>query len=1182
MARARKVWRLSARIGRRKAIRVFEVTSTLPDMTKQSQSRRLSSRPYPKSLSRQLTLTAVATTLLFGASILLGLTGLHSVETQLTRAQQAYQQRVASLQAISHRLAADHREIADLYHQARAGAQITQHVRQWHDLMDKTGHALDRVKTDWLQFRGLRHRPADENALNRVDQYLPQCRRGLQAILHNISDPSGDLGPAAALQNSTGGLCVQTLGALSRLTDREMTLVGKFYTDATEDARHHQSTLFLLGAVTLLLAGLFSLSLLRRMYQGLRRLQQTAGALAGGDLSPLETDTVRDEIGQVLDNMATMRNRLLRMVEDARAREAETRRIAAMYALQSGINQLILRVQDPGQLLSLACTMAAQRGEFMLVWIGCPIDDGRQLQVRAWAGQGESYLASNAVTTLAGTDNPEPAARAFQENRPVICHSFEAPSTGSGWQSQALEQGYEAAASFPLTVNNQPWGVISFYVSAPHFFNEEQRALCREIAGDIGLALSFWEQNERRSAAEEQIRRYDTIRRRAQEVAHLGTWFQDNETGLLSLSEEACRLFGLSEGDSLAPEALLKRIHPLDRNRVASVWQKSSDGDRKRVEFRVQWESAIKWLELQWHDLSTDEAKLMLGTLQDVTERRNHEDELIKLSQAIEQSVNAVVITDLDHRIEYVNQAFVRTTGYGKAEVLGQTPKILRSGETPLKAYAELREHLARGESWTGEFVNRRKDGSTFTEVAQISPVRQANGVISHYMAVKEDVTEKRKNQAKLAELAFYDPLTGLPNRASFQSHFNDQIQRAGQSGQALALVLMGMNRLKEINDTQGHKMGDSVLTEMAARLAGSLQPGTFLARLHGDEFVVVAPIRNKPDAISLAESLAETITPRLRIGSASFQMRVSMGISVFPDDATSPNQMLRYADIAMHRAKAEGLVFQLYEPELQARISRQVEIAQRLASALEENRLQIYFQPQVMLDGQSLSGAEVLLRWHEPDWGWISPGEFIPIAEERGMMVAIGNWVLTRACGQLREWRDSGYDFKGRVAINVSAQQLDQPDFQDHLLATVAGAGLSPGDIELEITESGAMRHPEKSIECARWLTEAGFVLAIDDFGTGYSSLTYLKRFAAKVLKIDQSFVRDMLTDHNDHSIVVTTIGIAHSLGMDTLAEGVEQPEQARELASLGCEQAQGFLYDRALPPAEFAGKWLGRGHRS
>ena len=1145
-------------------------------MTKRPSSRRPSARPLPKSLSRQLTLTAIATTLLFGASILLGSTGLNSVESQLTRAQQAYQQRVASLQTISHRLASDHREIADLYHQARAGAQVTQHLRRWHDLVDKAGRALDRIGTDWTQFMKLRHRPAEKVALNRVNQYLPQCGHNLKAILHNIADPNGDLGTAAALQNSTGGVCVQTLGALSRLTDREMALVGDIYSNATEDARHHQSTLFLLGAVTLLLAGLFSLSLLRRMYQGLRRLQRTAGALAGGDLSPLEPDSVKDEIGQVLDNMATMRGRLLQMVDDARDKEAQTRKLAAMYALQSGINQLILRVQDPDQVLSLACTMAVDRGDFLLVWIGCPTEDRGRLQARAWAGQGEDYLGEEAVMTLMASDNPEPTASAFHGNRPVICNSLEPTSTGPGWQNLAFASGYGATASFPLRVNDRLWGVISFYAPRRHFFNDDQHSLCQEIAGDIGLALSFWEQNERRSAAEEQIRRFDAIRRRAQAVAHLGTWFQDQETGLLTLSEEACRLFGISAGQTLAPEAILRLVHPRDRRKVATAWRNSTEGDRKRVEFRVQRENHVKWLELQWHDLSTDDAQLMLGTLQDVTERHNHENELIKLSQAIEQSVNAVVITDLKHRIEYVNESFVRTTGYGKEEVLGKTPKILQSGETPPETYTDLNEHLARGENWTGEFVNRRKDGTTFTEVAQISPVRQANGVISHYMAVKEDVTEQRKNQAKLTELAFYDHLTGLPNRASFQSHFNNMIQRAGQSGESLALVLMGMNRLKEINDTQGHKMGDTVLTRMAERLAGSLKPGTFLARLHGDEFVVVAPVRSRLDAIPIAESLAETLIPRLRIGSASFQMRVSMGISVFPDDATLANQILRYADIAMHRAKSEGLVFQLYEPELQERVSRQVEIAQRLASALEENRLQIFFQPQVRLGDHQLLGAEVLLRWQEPDQGWISPGEFIPIAEDRGMMVAIGNWVLTRSCRQLRQWRDAGYPFPGRVAINVSAQQMDQPDFMDQLLTTVEDAGLSPADIELEITESGAMRHPEKCMECARQLTEAGFVLAIDDFGTGYSSLSYLKRFAAKVLKIDQSFVRDMLIDHNDHSIVVTTIGIAHSLGMEALAEGVEELEQARELASLGCERAQGFLYDRALPPEEFAAKWL------
>ncbi|MDR5866886.1 sensor domain-containing phosphodiesterase [Halomonas koreensis] len=482
-------------------------------------------------------------------------------------------------------------------------------------------------------------------------------------------------------------------------------------------------------------------------------------------------------------------------------------------------------------------------------------------------------------------------------------------------------------------------------------------------------------------------------------------------------------------------------------------------------------------------------------------------------------------------------------------------------------------------------YVGRRLDDTAGRPVGSVfllyrRPILET-AMVSHtlriFAAGAAAELERHRSDAHIRHLAYYDADTGLPNRACFMARLREAVAAAEARGQRLALMFLDLNRFKEVNDSQGHDVGDRVLGEVAGRFRDCLVEGASLARMGGDEFVVMLEDTDRPAVAAMAERLTRALAHPVAVDGQAFSLDVSVGVAFYPDHADGPRELLKHTDIAMYRAKQAGVAVRIFDVEMGRALARRLSLARRLAAALEAGGLSLHYQPCVDMASGAPIGAEVLCRWHDPVLGWVSPGEFIPIAEERGMLARLGEWVLAEACRQLAAWRDRGYSpLPGRLHINVAAQQLEDAALAERLAAIVSAAGCRPGDIALELTESGFMADPEQAVTVTRSLREAGFSLAIDDFGTGYSSLAYLKRFAVDTVKIDISFVRDMLRDDNDHAIVTTIIAMADSLGLATLAEGVETRDQAEALTALGCRLGQGFLYDRALPPEDFAARWL------
>lgn len=553
----------------------------------------------------------------------------------------------------------------------------------------------------------------------------------------------------------------------------------------------------------------------------------------------------------------------------------------------------------------------------------------------------------------------------------------------------------------------------------------------------------------------------------------------------------------------------------------------------------------------------------------DVTQRLRDQDALRKFSLAVEQNPNAIVITDTEARIEYVNQAFVRFTGYTPEEVRGCNPRMLASGKTPRDTYQQLWDRVTQGQSWRGEFINRRRNGEEYTESVLIFPIADVQGRHINYLAIKEDVTEQKRVSARIEQLANFDALTGLPNRVFFTSRFQQALGLTQRAHGQLALLHLDVDNFKHINESLGHKVGDELLMVMAKRLKGLLHAEDTVSRQSGDEFMIVLPLTDAPQATQMTKKILSVLEQPYLVGLHELVVTASVGLAMYPADGKDFDALAQCADAAMHSAKANGRnSFSFFAPDMQTSASRLLQLENGLRGALSQQHLEVYYQPQLRIHDGALVGVEALLRWKHPEWGYVSPADFIPVAESSGQIIGIGAWVLRTAALQARRWLDAGH--QGLVvSVNLSMAQFRHEGLLPLVREVLQESGLPPGLLEFELTESVAMADPVRVVALIEELHQMGVALSIDDFGTGYSSLSYLKRLSVQKLKIDQSFVKNIVVDPEDESIVHAIISMAASLGVSTIAEGVENREQLAKLRSLGCDEVQGYLFSPALPAA-------------
>ncbi|MCW8964595.1 MAG: EAL domain-containing protein [Gammaproteobacteria bacterium] len=568
---------------------------------------------------------------------------------------------------------------------------------------------------------------------------------------------------------------------------------------------------------------------------------------------------------------------------------------------------------------------------------------------------------------------------------------------------------------------------------------------------------------------------------------------------------------------------------------------------------------------------SDDQLIGVLGVARDITERKHIENRLRTLSQAIEQSPVSVVITDPDARVEYVNGTFERVSGYRSAEIIGQHTRKLQSGKTPQTVYEELWQCITNGKAWQGEFQNRKKNGELYWEHAHIAPVLDDSGETIHYLAVKEDISLRKQQEEHILHQAHFDSLTDLPNRFLSLDRLSQLLNEARRTNNLVAVLFLDLDDFKKVNDTMGHDTGDKLLVEAASRLHDMVRSGDTVGRLGGDEFILLlGGITHAADASQVAESLLDLFRDPFCIDGRELLLTASVGIAVYPNDGDNSTELLRNADSAMYHSKGQGRnTYSYFNDSMNKDVSRRLLLEEQMHAALGRGEFSICYQPQINIDDRSIVSIEALLRWDNPSLGEVSPDEFIPIAEQTGLIVPIGEYVLSEAIGMAARWQQR-YGQGFTTAINLSPRQFRDPNLVPFIEKTMQQTGIAGKSLELEITE-GVLMSGHVYIERALTsLNAIGVGIAMDDFGTGYSSLSYLRSYPFDTLKIDRSFISDITVDQADLELVIAAIAMAHGLSLKVVAEGVETEEQLELLAAQGCDYAQGNLFSKPVSPEE------------
>ena len=561
--------------------------------------------------------------------------------------------------------------------------------------------------------------------------------------------------------------------------------------------------------------------------------------------------------------------------------------------------------------------------------------------------------------------------------------------------------------------------------------------------------------------------------------------------------------------------------------------------------------------------------------IEDLTIEKAEREELLLARKVFEVNSEAIMVSDANNRIVRVNAAFEAITGYREDEVLGRDPKILGSGHHDTAFFQAMWQTLRQDGYWEGEIWDRRKDGSEYPKWVHINTIRDSNAQISHFVAVFSDISERKASEERIRYLAQHDALTGLPNRFTLAVHLEHALARAERAGEKIGLMFIDLDNFKTVNDTLGHPIGDLLLCEVARRITSAVRKSDIVARIGGDEFVVVLESTNLPgDAGTVAQKILERMSEAVPVDCNELHTTPSIGIAIYPDDCSTSEDLMKNADVAMYHAKSAGRNnYQFYAEHMNQAAAVRIQMEARLRAAMASDEFSLHFQPQIDLNTGLVSGCEALIRWHNAELGWVSPASFIPLTEEIGLIVPIGEWVLRQACATAKSWLDAGIQF-GCVAVNISPQQFRQRNFPQSVENILRETGLPAACLELEITESTIMETAEAAIAMLVRLKDLGITLSVDDFGTGYSSLAYLKRFPIDRLKIDRSFVTDLETDPSDAAIASAVIALAHSLGLSVVAEGVETQGQSDFLRGHGCDSVQGYFYCRP-GPAEIAAEY-------
>nr|WP_236748861.1 EAL domain-containing protein [Acidovorax carolinensis] len=889
--------------------------------------------------------------------------------------------------------------------------------------------------------------------------------------------------------------------------------------------------------------------------------------------------------------------------------EDELRRTGRAQRLLSACNEALVRATSEATLLQEICQIAVDIGGYRMGWVGFALnDEAKTIESVAHAGYNDRYLEELQLSW--SEDSPYgigPAGVAVRSGAPVIVQDIRNDGSFADWTERMLEHGFHGVICLPLREREHSFGLLYLYAPEILHISADEATLLQQLANDLAFGIMSL-----RARMEQQRLQAAVLKMAAAVSASKGTEFfvqlasnmaealgaQAGCVGRLLPPQQgqaprAVTLAAVLDGTKLPNNEytlagtpsllLLSQPQVVVQDNVAQQYPEApilrriaaqgyagqqlcnADGEVVGMIFVVFREPLTN------PDFVTSTLRIFASRASAEIDRQLSDKRIRHQASLLDKAQDAIIVRDLEHRIVYWNKSAERLYGWSQLQALGQSIETLLYDD-PTQFRRATQTVLEQGE-WTGEIVQRHRDGSPIDVEGRWTLVKDDAGEGHSVLAINTDIRERKATEREIQRLAFYDALTGLPNRMLLMDRMGQALASAQRRQQGGALLFIDLDNFKTLNDTLGHDQGDLLLQQVAQRLSSCVRSVDTVARLGGDEFVVMLeelsqnPEELARDALGVGEKILAMLAVPYALKGYQYRSTPSIGIAPFEGDQTSVGELLKQADLAMYQAKTAGRnTLRFFNPEMQSVVTARAALEEDLRSALVQDEFLLHYQPQINQTGQCV-GVEALVRWAHPQRGMVSPAQFIPLAEETGLIFPLGRWVLHHACTLLARWQDEPQLAHLTMAVNVSSRQFRHASFVDDVARVLAITGAPSGKLKLELTESLLVEDMETTIATMAALRSYGVGFSLDDFGTGYSSLSYLKRMPLDQLKIDQSFVRDLLTDPNDAAIVDTIIALSRSLGLEVIAEGVETPEQRDLLARAGCHLYQGYLFSRPLP---------------